>query len=95
MNRPVTDTQFIVIGKIIGAHGINGNLRVRSYAESLSSFEPGKPNLVLAHTVKGKGVSFIENQLTWHHKVPTDEQLAAALAELEQMEQQLREGAAV
>ena len=37
----MTDTQFIVIGKIIGAHGINGNLRVRSYAESLSPFEAG------------------------------------------------------
>jgi len=46
-------------------------------------FEPGKPNLILAHTIKGKGVSFMENQVGWHHKVPTDEQLAQALAELE------------
>lgn len=46
-------------------------------------FEPGKPNLIIAHTIKGKGVSFIENQINWHHKVPTDEQLAQALAELE------------
>ena len=46
-------------------------------------FEPGKPNLILAHTIKGKGVSFMENQVGWHHRVPTDEQLAGALAELE------------
>lgn len=46
-------------------------------------FERGKPNLIIAHTTKGKGVSFIENQIGWHHKVPTDEQLAQALAELE------------
>ena len=46
-------------------------------------FEPGKLNLILAHTIKGKGVSFMENQVGWHHKVPTDEQLAQALAELE------------
>jgi 16S rRNA processing protein RimM len=39
----VTDKQFIAIGKIVGVHGIKGNLRVHSYAESLSSFEPGKP----------------------------------------------------
>lgn len=53
-------------------------------------FVPGKPNLILAKTVKGKGVSFIENALHWHHKVPTDEELARALAELDQVEQQLK-----
>jgi 16S rRNA processing protein RimM len=37
----VTDTQFIAIGKIIGAHGIKGNLKIHSYAESLSPFEAG------------------------------------------------------
>ncbi len=52
-------------------------------------FEPGKPNLILANTVKGKGVSFIENQIGWHHKVPTAEELARALAELEQAQAEL------
>jgi transketolase len=41
------------------------------------------PTLVLAHTVKGKGVSFIENQVAWHHKVPTAEELETALGELD------------
>ncbi len=45
-------------------------------------FEPQQPSVILAHTVKGKGVSFMENKLAWHYKSPTDEQLAAALAEL-------------
>jgi transketolase len=45
-------------------------------------FEPGKPNLILAHTIKGKGVSFIENAHKWHHRVPSDEEYAAALQEL-------------
>lgn len=49
-------------------------------------FQSGKPNLVLAHTVKGKGVSFTENQVGWHHHVPTAAELAAALAELNQAE---------
>lgn len=45
-------------------------------------FEAGQPSLLLAHTVKGKGVSFMEDVKAWHHKVPNDEQLAAALDEL-------------
>ncbi len=38
---------------------------------------------IVAHTIKGKGVSFMENQAGWHGKAPDDEQTAAALAELE------------
>lgn len=49
-------------------------------------FEPGKPNLILARTVKGKGVSFIEDQATWHHHVPTEEEYKTAMAELTQAE---------
>lgn len=45
-------------------------------------FESGKPSCIIAHTVKGKGVSFMENQLAWHYKPPDDEQLRQALAEL-------------
>lgn len=45
-------------------------------------FETGKPNLVLAHTIKGKGVSFIENSHKWHHRVPNDEEYNTALREL-------------
>jgi transketolase len=45
-------------------------------------FEEGKPSCIIAHTVKGKGVSFMENQLSWHYKSPNDEQLNEAIAEL-------------
>jgi transketolase len=45
-------------------------------------FEPGKPNLILAQTVKGKGVSFMEDRAGWHHHVPTADEYQAALAEL-------------
>ena len=44
--------------------------------------EPGKPSIIIAHTLKGKGISFMENRLAWHYKSPNDEQLALALAEL-------------
>ena len=37
---------------------------------------------MIAHTVKGKGVSFMEGDFRWHSRVPTDDELATALAEL-------------
>ena len=46
-------------------------------------FEEGSPSVVIAHTVKGKGVSFMENLLAWHYRSPNAEQLSAALAEVE------------
>lgn len=44
---------------------------------------PGKPKCILAHTVKGKGVSFMENQVGWHGKAPGDQERMQALKELE------------
>lgn len=46
-------------------------------------WESGKPSIVIAHTTKGKGVSFMENRVEWHYRSPNDEQLRLALAELE------------
>ncbi len=47
-------------------------------------FAPAKPNLIICHTVKGKGVSFVENNLQWHHKSRLkDKEIDALLAELE------------
>lgn len=51
-------------------------------------FEAGKPNLILAHTTKGKGISFIENQVGWHHHVPTDEEFVIAMNELDSAEKE-------
>jgi len=42
----------------------------------------GQPAVVIAHTVKGKGISFMENNFRWHSKVPSAEELATALGEL-------------
>jgi len=50
--------------------------------EVLSSPHPGKPLCVIANTIKGKGVSFIEDRVEWHHKTPTAEQVELALREL-------------
>jgi len=44
--------------------------------------QPGKPTCFLAHTHKGQGVSFVKDQVGWHHRVMTQEELAQALVEL-------------
>lgn len=43
----------------------------------------GRPVALIAHTVKGKGVSFMEDDNNWHYRIPSDAELQAALAELE------------
>jgi transketolase len=45
-------------------------------------FSEGKPSVIIAHTVKGKGVSYMENELKWHHGVPSPEQYTNAIEEL-------------
>ena len=52
---------------------------------SFTPFEKNKVNVIIANTIKGKGISFMENEVVWHHKVPTEEQYNLALNELEQL----------
>lgn len=52
-------------------------------ALSAAPFTPGRPSVVIAHTVKGKGVDFMQNQLLWHYRPPSETQLAEALAQIE------------
>ena len=54
-----------------------------SKALETRSWAPHKPALLIAHTVKGKGVSFMENRVEWHYRNPTPELLIEALAEIE------------
>ncbi len=56
---------------------------IDAVVEALNKPVSGKPKCILAHTVKGKGVSFMEDQVGWHGKGPNAEERAAALAELE------------
>lgn len=44
--------------------------------------EAGKPSCIIAHTRKGKGVSFMEDRVEWHHRVPSEQELESALREL-------------
>jgi len=45
-------------------------------------FEPGKPSCLIAHTIKGKGVDFMEDKLLWHYRSPDDMQAEAALRQI-------------
>ena len=54
----------------------------------------GQPVCVVAHTIKGKGVSFMEGDYNWHAKVPSDAQLAAAIAELDAQRSTIDHGGA-
>jgi transketolase len=49
----------------------------------------GGPTCIYAHTVKGKGVSFMQGSLSFHGKAPSDAELHKALTELEQQEHQI------
>lgn len=62
----------------VDGHNIPEFLEAAKAAKAVN----GKPVAIVAHTVKGKGVSFMEGDFMWHSKVPNDEQFAQAMVEL-------------
>ena len=66
--------------RTVNGHDIDALVDVLSAAKADRG---GKPHVIVAETVKGKGVSFMEGQVGWHGKAPNAEQTAQALAELE------------
>ncbi|MCF0122936.1 MAG: transketolase [Ruminiclostridium sp.] len=78
--EPVGD-KFRAFGwHVVGADGHDVN--ALQLAFRLAGTTRGRPTAIIAETVKGKGVSFMENQCAWHGKAPDKEELAAALAEI-------------
>ena len=65
-------------------HEIDGHSRAEltRVFEQMTFQRDGQPKAVIARTVKGKGVSFVEGHGKWHHRVPTDEEMAAIVKEL-------------
>ena len=63
---------------------INGN-DMSEIVKALDAlpFEEGKPSMILAHTVKGKGVSFAEGKASYHYWTPSEEELETAIRETE------------
>jgi len=82
MNTDPLDKKFESFGWAVKE--VNGNDvdALKAIFDNLP-FEKGKPSLVIAHTIKGKGVSYMENELKWHHGVPDKEQYDLAIQELD------------
>lgn len=82
------DEKFRAFGwEVVEADG-NNIAQLRQVLSQVPA-KTGKPTLLIANTIKGKGVSFMEDQKKWHHGVPSDEQYQQAVAELESQLQQL------
>lgn len=76
------DKKFEAFGwHVVKCDGHDFDSLAAAYKEAKET--KGQPTMILAKTVKGKGVSFMENQAGWHGKAPNDEQFAVAKAELE------------
>ena len=74
---------FYVIN--IDAHDFD---QIRSAMKEAKEMK-GKPTCIIMHSVKGKGVSFMENNAAWHGKAPNDEEYAVAMADLEKIGEEL------
>ena len=72
----------------IDADGNNIRSFVDAVHEAKAIYE--KPTVIIAHTVPGKGVSFMENDFSWHGKPPTPEEAKVALAELRTLEGKIK-----
>ena len=81
MNPTPHDKKLEAFGfHVISVDGHSFEELERAFAEARTI--KGKPTAIIAKTVKGKGVSFMENKVSWHGSAPNDEQCAQAIAEL-------------
>ncbi|MGC4102902.1 transketolase [Ferruginibacter sp.] len=82
MNTDPLDEKWKAFGWAVKE--VNGNdIDELRAAFAALPFEKDKPSVIIAHTTKGKGVSFMENELKWHHGVPNKEQYEQAQQELD------------
>ena len=83
MNPTPHDKKFEAFGfHVITIDGHDFNQIEAAFAEAEET--KGQPTVIIARTVKGKNVSFMENSVNWHGAAPNDEQHAAAIAELKE-----------
>ena len=81
MSPNPVDQKFAAFGwhvQVIDGH----DFRQIADAVAAAKAEQGKPSVIIAKTVKGKGVSYMENQAGWHGSAPSEEQVAQAMSEL-------------
>ena len=81
MNPTPHDEKLKAFGfHVVSIDGHDFNQMEAAFREARQT--KGRPTAIIAKTVKGKGVSFMENQVKWHGSAPNDEQYAQAIAEL-------------
>ncbi len=83
MNTAPVDAKFESFGWAV-KHADGNNIEALTKVFDSLPFSKDKPNLVVAHTVKGKGISYMENQIKWHHGVPDEKQYGQAIEELDE-----------
>ena len=81
MNPTPHDTKFASFGFHVISIDAHDFEQIRAALKEAAEIK-GKPTVIIAKSIKGKGVSFMENEAGWHGKAPTEQELAAALAEL-------------
>lgn len=90
MSEAQLDDRFASFGwNVIHAEG--NSITSLSEAFSKAREKKGMPTVVIADTVKGCGVSFMEDRAGWHHRIPTDEEYELAMKELEMRRQTAKE----
>ena len=81
MNSEPIDEKFKSFGfNVIGIDGHNYEQIIRAFDSAKDC--KGKPTVIIAKTIKGKGVAFMENQVDWHGKAPTEDEYHQAIKEL-------------
>ena len=94
MNIEPLDKKFEAFGcAVITVNGHDFDELEKAFAFFHDNRGKGKPTVIILKTVKGKGVSFMENVAGWHGKVPSDEQYKQALQELSDARKKIEEAA--
>jgi len=79
--QPLDDKLRAFGWHVIEVDGHDHEALKQCFADSLATKD--KPTAVIANTIKGKGISYMENRVEWHYRSPSDDDLAVAMAELE------------
>lgn len=86
MSQDSQDERWAAFGWNV-LHGAGNDVYALQAAFEQAEQAAGRPTVIIADTIKGCGVSFMENQAGWHHRVPTDEEYGQATAELKAKEE--------
>lgn len=87
--EPLADKYRAFGWHVLEVDGHNMEQIVDAFAEAKTIFE--KPTMIIAHTIPGKGVDFMENKYEWHGKAPNKEEAVDALKQLKQIEEAIKD----